>query len=55
VSEIGRPIDEPHTLDLAVVVGGAPGRCAFERAVRAIANDHLARIAYLGTSCCRKR
>jgi S-adenosylmethionine synthetase len=47
VSQIGRPIDEPHTLDLALAVGGARDRCALEPAVRAIANDHLARITSL--------
>jgi S-adenosylmethionine synthetase len=47
VSQIGRPIGEPHTLDLALAVEGAPKRDAFEPAVRAIANDHLARITSL--------
>jgi S-adenosylmethionine synthetase len=47
VSQIGRPIDEPHTLDLALAVEGAPDRCALEPAVRAIAKDHLGRITSL--------
>ena len=47
VSQIGRPIDEPHTLDLALAVEGTPDRCTFEPAVRAIAKDHLARITSL--------
>jgi S-adenosylmethionine synthetase len=47
VSEIGRPIDQPHTLDLALAVEGASDLGAFEPAVRTIANDHLARITSL--------
>jgi S-adenosylmethionine synthetase len=47
VSQIGRPIDEPHTLDVALALEGAPDRRAFEPAVRAIARDQLARITSL--------
>ena len=47
VSQIGRPVDEPHTLDLELALEGEPHPGSFEPAVRGIVAAQLGRIPLL--------
>lgn len=47
VSQIGRPVDEPHTLDLELALEGEPDPGSFEPAVRGIVEAQLGHIPLL--------
>ncbi len=47
VSQIGRPIDEPHTVDVELALEGAPDRRAYQTAVQSIVHTRLAGITSL--------